>query len=317
VSLVLGKFFFVHSEDHVAVPKGQSQFIPHEGRLLIVGQEKNEIDQYVSGVGIIPAGLMGYTSIQEAGGLYTSDDNSGGVQHAQYLLERYPHTVFQLALYMVGVLAEIPTGKYDRNIQKLAEWIKQSHRPVYLRIGYEFDLPDNHYNPVEYKRAYRYIVDHLRKQKVTNVAYVWHSAVIANRNDHFMDWYPGDAYVAWFAISYFDPAQTKRAEVFAKYAREHKKPLMIAEATPAGMYTVKGKLSWFKRFFDFIEKEDVKVVSYINYNWDSYPMFKLFNWADARIQKNSQVKEMWLEKIQAGHFLQSSEGLFKKISYEP
>lgn len=45
----------------------------------------------------------------------------------------------------------------------------------YIRIGYEFDNPENHYDPENYKLAFRRIVDRFKDVNLTNVAFVWHS----------------------------------------------------------------------------------------------------------------------------------------------
>jgi len=162
---------------------------------------------------------------------------------------------------MNGALQDILDGVYDKNIRKIGEWIKRANRPVYFRIGYEFDLPQNAYEPELYKKVFRYIVDHFKGQGVFNVAYVWHSAIHPTQTKDMMLWYPGDEYVDWVAISYFNSAQQQAAARVAQKARELKKPLMIAEATPAGIFTQKGKLSYLQTLFDVIEREDVRFVS--------------------------------------------------------
>ena len=98
-------------------------------------------------------------------------------------MEHYPKALVQIGLYMVNALDGVIAGQFDYNIEKLAEVFKREDRPIYLRIGYEFDNPDNHYDPVKYIMAYRYIVDKLHRLGVNNVAYVWHSyAVIDSQN---------------------------------------------------------------------------------------------------------------------------------------
>ena len=46
---------------------------------------------------------------------------------------------------------------------------------VFLRIGYEFDGPHNHYDPQDYKKAYIYLADKINEEGVTNAVFVWHS----------------------------------------------------------------------------------------------------------------------------------------------
>jgi len=288
-------------------------FIPKEDKLLIIGQQEDAINGYIQNIGVVPGGFMFYTSIQRMEALDKPADNGGGIIYAQYYVNHFPNTVIQLALYMVGALDDTINGRYDKNIQKLAKWMKSVKRPIYFRIGYEFDLPQNGYDPQKYQQAYRYIVDHLRAQGVDNVAYVWHSAALLESKGNFLDWYPGDDYVDWFAVSLFNPMQIAIAKNFFIIAREHKKSLMIAESTPVGLYSRRGKSDWFKHYFDFIDSDDVKVVCYINSDWDAYKQFSSIHWGDARIQIDREIKSMWIKKTGNG-YLQSSPELFKKLS---
>jgi len=305
--MVIALFFnscVTHADTH--------SFIPKVGKLLIIGQQKDAIDGYIKNIGVVPGGFMFYTSIQLMQALDGPADNGGGVIYAQYYVDHYHDTVIQLALYMVGALDDTLNGRYDANILKLAKWMKSVKRLIYFRIGYEFDLPANGYDPKKYQRAYRYIVDHLRSQGVDNVAYVWHSAAMLDPQVNFMDWYPGDDYVDWFAVSIFNPLQIAVAKQFFSIAREHKKPAMIAESTPTGIYSTRARMEWFKHYFDFINNEDVKIVSYINSDWDAYPQFQSLHWGDARIQIDPEVKKMWIKETRMG-YLQSSSKLFDDL----
>lgn len=305
--------FWVLMSNFYLAQAASPPFIPQGGKLLIIGQQKDTIEGYLKNIGIVPGGFMFYTSIQNMNGLVKPANYGAGINFAQYYVDRYPNTVIQLALYMVGALDQILEGRYDKNIVKLANWMKSVKRPIYFRIGYEFDLPDNGYDPQRYQQAYRYIVDHLRAQGVNNVAYVWHTACLTEPNGNFLDWYPGDDYVDWFAVSIFNPMQIATAKKFSIIALVHKKPLMIAESTPAGLFSTNAKKEWFRHYFDFINDNDVKVVCYINSNWNSYPLFKSMNWGDARIQNDAEIKKMWLEEISKG-YLQSSPDLFNKLT---
>jgi len=310
IAILIGLISNIPSAQAATTP-----FIPQGGRLLIIGQQRDTIDAYLDSIGTVPGGFMIYTSIQKMDGLDSPSRNYGaGINDAQYYINQYPNTVIQLALYMVGALDDTLAGKYSKNILKLAHWMKSVHCPIYFRIGYEFDLPENNYDPEKYQRVYRYIVDHLRAQGVNNVAYVWHTACLTESQGNFLDWYPGDDYVDWFAVSLFNPMQIAVARKFSTIALVHKKPMMIAESTPAGLYSTNAKLEWFRHYFDFIKDEDVKVVCYINSNWNTYPLFKAINWGDARIQNDAAIKAMWLKETGNGEFLQSSTNLFNKLT---
>ena len=295
--------------------EGRARFAPPDGKvLLVIGTDKVSTDDYVRGTGIMPGGTMLYTSIQSVDSLDRAVDVGGGIQDGKYLLERYPQSVVQLGLWMVGGLEEVARGTYDANIDKLAAWIKSARRPVFLRIGYEFDLPANQYEPGPYKLAFRYIVDRIRAQGVTNVAFVWHSYANLPRYP-WDDWYPGDEYVDWFAVSVFERPNVY-ARKFAERAREHHKGFMIAEATPERSGITHGQASWdhwFAPFFKFVEASRAEIVCYIPCDWDSIPMFKDWGWGDARVQTNPVVLRNWKDEILKDKYLHASPRLFKAL----
>jgi len=314
--MAIFQFFFWMLFSGTCLAQGLSHpFIPHDGKLIIIGQQQDAIDGYIENVGMVPGGFMGYTSIQNMDGLDKPSNYDAGINNARYFDEAYPQMAIQLGLYMVGAVDDTLAGRYDANISKLAQWMKKVGCPIYFRIGYEFDLPENAYDPIKYKKVYRYIVDHLRAEGVSNVAYVWHSASRIESKGNYMDWYPGDDYVDWFAASIFDPMQIAVAKDFFSIARKHNKSLMIAESAPAGLYSTNAKKEWFKHYFDFIRKDDVKVISYINCNWNSYPLFQSMHWGDSRIENDPEIKKMWKNEMKNG-YMQYGIDLIRRLKYE-
>ena len=150
--------------------------LPQDKVLVFIGQDNKTIETYIDQVGHQPDGFMLYTSIQKVEGLIApSPDYGSGIGYADGLMTKYPKASLQLGLYMVDALKDVYQGAYDDNIEIIADWFKTKNVPIYLRIGYEFDGPHNHYDPRDYIKAYRYLVDCFRRSGVTNVAYVWHS----------------------------------------------------------------------------------------------------------------------------------------------
>ena len=296
---------------------GGGKFVPPEGRVLVfAGQNKVSIDSYVKTTGIVPAGLMLYTSIQKADSLDRPADFGAGVVYGRYLVDKYPNTALQIGLYMVDALDGVVSGLYDDNIDKIGRFIKNSRRPVYLRIGYEFDGPHNHYEPEKYIKAYRHIADRLRAGGVDNVAYVWHSYASWPKVQ-LLNWYPGDEYVDWFGISYFGQSENEMKDMLA-LAAARGKPVMIAESTPMGIGTACGLDSWhrwFEKYFAFIGKNDIKAISYINTNWDALPMFTALRWKDSRLDRSAEVKKRWIKEITGPKYLHSSPELFELLDY--
>jgi hypothetical protein len=286
--------------------------------LVIIGQNAGVFETYTSSIGITPGGFMAYTSVQEVNGLDTESNYEGVTQYAKPVIDHFPDTAAQVGLYMVDALDAILDGDYDPHIEKLGDWIKKVKRPVYLRIGYEFDGKHNHYDPEKYKKAFRRIVTRLRDQKVDNVAFVWHStcAVSAKPPDA---WYPGDDVVDWFGLTYFDQPRAMMMPM-VHMAKARKKPLMIAESTPmaaGSTYFGKGSWdSWFKPYFAFVQENNIKAISYIDDNWETMEMWKGKGWGDARVEANAYVKEHWLEEIKKPQYLHSSTNLFEKLGYK-
>jgi Glycosyl hydrolase family 26 len=299
--------------------KPGTRFVPPKGScLLVVGQDKASIDEHVAKLKVRPAGVMAYTSLQRLEGLTKPEQAGGLVQDAGSLLETYPHSVLQLGLYLVGALEGVVAGKYDENIDRLAEWVKASKRPVFLRVGYEFDFPENKYPPDLYVRAFRRIRDRMESRGATNVAYVWHSYAAANSKGA-ADWYPGDGYVDWVAVSYFSPKQS-HLETVAQFARQRGKPLMVAEATPRGVGTVKGRESWESWFVPclrYLSRHDVRAFCYIDKNWEAFPRWQGKGWGDTRIDANALVRANWLKEVGGKRYLKASESLFSTLGYPP
>ncbi len=295
----------------------RAKFEPPEGKkLFIIGQDNNTIENYIASNSHVPAGFMLYTSIQKLEGLDNeSPDYGSGIMHAEELIRKYPNTVLQIGLYMVGALKETYEGRYDGNILRLAAWLKKIKIPVFLRIGYECDGPHNRYNPDDYKKAFRHIVDLLRRQNVYNAAYVWH--VHSHKAKPGLNaWYPGDDYVDWVGVSYFDQPQSVIA-ASVQFANDHKKPVMVAEGTPKGVGSGRGRYSWeawYGDFFNFINKHEIKAVCYINNNWDEQEMWRGQGWKDARVEANEYVKKQWLKEINKDKYLKSSKELYDSLT---
>ncbi|OGX08089.1 MAG: hypothetical protein A2Y06_02225 [Omnitrophica WOR_2 bacterium GWA2_37_7] len=274
--------------------------LPQDKVLVFIGQDNKTIETYIDQVGHQPDGFMLYTSIQKVEGLIApSPDYGSGIGYADGLMTKYPKASLQLGLYMVDALKDVYQGAYDDNIEIIADWFKTKNVPIYLRIGYEFDGPHNHYDPRDYIKAYRYLVDCFRRSGVTNVAYVWHSYGY-EREEPILNWYPGDEYVDWVGISCFTLPNFFIGSI-VEFANDHKKPVMIAEGTPRGYGVHKGRLSWeawFKIMFSLVKKYDIKAISYINSNWEGQSMWAGQGWGDARIEANDFVKESWLKEVQ-------------------
>ncbi|MCB9757363.1 MAG: hypothetical protein H6753_02925 [Candidatus Omnitrophica bacterium] len=307
--IVLAVIFigFLSSCQTAQMTSSSCQFLPPAGKtLLMIGQDKETIAQYVAATGMIPAGVMVYTSIMDVSGLMQPFDNGSGVQYGAYLAKKYPHSSLQVGLYMVDALEAVNQGIYDGNIDKLAHWIQAQKRPVYLRIGYEFDNAGNHYDPEQYILAFKRIVDRFRELGVGNVAFVWHSVANLSGDAQVMKWFPGSDYVDWLAVSLFAPSQYEQIKRFSDRAKLLNKPFMIAESAPMSVVTLKAKKEWYDKFFRIIAMLKPQAVCYINSDWDSMPMWKDCKFGDSRIQQFPEIIEMWLKEMKKGQYIHAS-----------
>jgi cellulose synthase/poly-beta-1,6-N-acetylglucosamine synthase-like glycosyltransferase/beta-mannanase len=93
------------------------------------------------------------------------------------------------------LLDDIIAGAYDQRLDNLAEVLKASKNPVYIRFGHEMDLgnlyPWGDQSPGSYIEAYRHVSDRLRADNAQSVRFVWSPA----GNPGAEIYYPGDQYV--------------------------------------------------------------------------------------------------------------------------
>ncbi len=221
-------------------------------------------------------------------------------------------------------------GQHDDLIYRLGNWLKGlGNRPVFLRIGYEFDGWDwNHYKKEFYIPAWKRIRTKLDSMGVNNVAYVWQSKGAGANREEMDSFYPGDDYVDWVAYSYFIPADSSHPMV--QFARDHKKPLFIAESSTVFLDSNNvckpldltrqtdaewAWKDWFTPYFRTIKNNPdvIKAIHYINSPWKTRPMWKenpYFKNIDARITKNDSLKIWWLRETSQEKYLKASDTLF-------
>lgn len=324
----------------------RSKFVPENGRrLLLIGQDLGSIggteghtSGYFENVSKRVGGVTTYTALPGLDGLAKASNWGAGDIHAQALVDS-PHfrdSAIAIGLYLVDQLDDICEGNQDAQIDELADWISSTRRPIFLRIGYEFDGYWNHYEPASYKAAFRRIADRFRSKGVDNCAFVWQSCTspiddtIDGKREDLSDWYPGDEYVDWCGCSCFlhTAKQVELSDELLNFARARNKPVMICESACKRYDLARGtrrffnvmldgppgegltKLTaeetwdeWFAPYFQYIEKNQdvIRAVAYINANWDVQPMwgppYKDGYWGDSRIEANALIRKKWLAEI--------------------
>jgi len=309
----------------------KTKFVPPQGKtLLIMGQTLEAITEYMNSFPDQPkpAGWAAYWGIPSIGGVMETQLNNelGISMNHQMLVERFPNTVLQSALWMVGkwdVLKKAGNGEYDSVIVQFSAWAKKTERPIYLRIGYEFDGPHNEMEPQAYVKAYQRIVGLIRAEGADNVAFVWHSyAAPTYKGYPLSDWYPGDNYVDWVGISLFGHMYSSELNAEGNtvfdFARAHKKPVMIAEASPIhGLQkdSLDAWYSWFVNFLSLSYNKNVKAISLINADWTQIPIEGIAEWKDARLQNNPQINRAWFRETAKARYLKQSSELFRQLGY--
>lgn len=319
------------TDPHFVYQYEKTKFVPSEGKtLLIMGQSLEAITEYLDSFPNqpLPGGWAAYWGISEFAGITDAHRNeAGNTQHHQMLVDRFPNTAVQSAMWMVGtwdVAKDTGSGKYDEVVRRYGAWAKTADRPIYLRIGYEFDGPHNALEPDEYVRAYRRVVDILRGEGVDNLALVWHSYAYETYKGYpISDWYPGDDYVDWVGISvffqpYYGAGLGPHGDAVLEFARARRKPVMIAEANPVRGIEREGTEAWnewFVSFFSLIYEKNIRAVSFINENWNRVSIEGIEEWGDARLYNNAEISSAWFEETRKDRYLKQSPELFRQLGY--
>lgn len=310
----------------------KAKFLPQGNkRLLIVGQDLGAVggfaapnnDGYYENVGVVPGGITTYTGLPYLNGLKTMDNWGAGDVCAQDIIDSpiYKNSVLVIGLSMKNEITKIANGEYDNEIIEFGKWVKSTNRPVFIRIGYEFDGGWNNYHPPQdYVLSFKAIVDIFKQLEVDNFATVWQSSGYEGSNpDGIMQWYPGDDYVDWLGYSHFH--NNAGSGAMFSLSKSKNKPIMIAESTPKGFRISDPNTNvweaWLQPFFTHIDnnQDAVRAIAYINVNWDIQPMWQGQGWGDTRVEANEKVKQNWLAEINKDVWLNSSDDLFAQLGF--
>lgn len=302
--------------------------------LMIAGQSREEFSDYVEKVTAngalapLPGGAAFYTNLN-LDGINTPHRNAPGdnQQDLQFLKGYLDPVVFQIGLWLSPQqLHDIAAGDLEGQIHALYESLSELNRPVFLRIAYEFDGPHNRYEPEAFVRAYKVIAKAMRQNR--DILLVWHSfGMVPTYNEIPVEaWYPGDEWVDWIGISFFQvgtvgyhraPNRTKLIEI----AREKRKPVLVGEASAIRYAESHKHLTgqaywdyWYKPYFEFIESNpEVRAASIIHVNWDSQNQHSSLGWGDCRIDSDPVILENWRSKMKDKHWLPRTSDLYQDV----
>lgn len=213
---------------------------------------------------------------------------------------------------------EVADGADDSRLRALCAGLKSLDRPVFLRVGYEFNGPWNGYRADAYIAAFRHVSHTVRACGLDNVAIVWDWAADqeldaeragAKANDaaqRFERFYPGDAWVDWWGINLFstESLSSGATRAFLADAETHGFPVMIGESAPLHHSVSEGQHAvdaWFAPYFGLIRSSrGIKAFCYIDWDWSSYPQWK--DWGDGRVEKDATVLKFYRAQVGSALF---------------
>ena len=207
-----------------------------------------------------------------------------------------------------GLDDDVADGKFDAQIAAFADAVAGLERPVFIRIGYEFEGSWNNYRPATFPQAWRRITRLLRQRNLP-FATVWCAAGGSSgwpTIPHLMKFYPGDEWVDWWGVDIFSEDEFAKPQLatFLDSARAHRKPVMIGEMTPRHVGVLEGQKSWDRWFGPMIDllkrRPEIKAMCYINWDWREWSNrlgFSWQDWGDARIERDSIVRNRWVQAL--------------------
>jgi hypothetical protein len=181
----------------------------------------------------------------------------------------------QLHAEKLFTLANIVSGKFDDDLRAWARNAKVFGSPILVEWGTE---PNGNWfswngkwnggageGPARYIAAYRHIVDLMRAEGADNLQWIWHVNWLdepEKKWNGFENYYPGDAYCDWIAISAYGPLTPRakdgteelRFKLKSAYPRVTKlapgKPIIIAEFGCALNHRSVDATEWAKSALD-------------------------------------------------------------------
>jgi hypothetical protein len=356
----------------LAFIEAQAQkFLPPPGKqLLILGQDLQAVQEYLQSGKFPPPGghtvYINFFNVENPSGPYPYgglgedtlgrpvadvDWGAGPVNaHTAAFDPLYKNSVLVIGLWMnesKNKFAAVASGQYDQKIIRLGKFITRVSKPVYLRIGYEFEGTWNpsYADPEMYKAVFRRVTKILRGQGVTNFATVWQTSasplddMIERKHENIEDWYPGDDVVDWLGLSWFLNPQEKSvasdiqitqqtlADELLAMARSHNKPVMIAESAPQGYDLKKLTKRNISGLWDGNPGENIKAVT-AKQTWQQWfkPFFNFIRKnedvikAVAYINTNWDAQRMWGFPYRGGYWgnsqIQENDYITKKWNRE-
>lgn len=232
------------------------------------------------------------------------------------------------------------TEELDARAWDVAAALKRFGKPVFLRIGGEFNGEWNGYHPFDYPRAFQKIVGMFRSRDVENVAFIW--CYMPSADDDFdarnlegeYKWFPGEDVIDWFgidvfAVHHFSPGKVERGRGpsawektvrFLEMAGRYAKPVIVAESSATKLDIVPdprmGDRYWsafFEPFFEFIRNAPgIRAFHYINYDWTESPRYRSQGWTCGRVDRNPRLGRRYRKEMEKSCYLHRGSGRLLK-----
>lgn len=267
-------------------PEIKGKFAPPTGRsLLLVGHDTESVEAYFESTVTAPGGVAVNVSL-----------DLPDIDGLTYLAGKYPKSTLSVGVDLKGVIDDVAAGRADEKVDALLEALSVYHRPIFLRLGYEFDDPKNVYAPEIYVSAWQKFHERMLAKGSLNIALVWETA--SCEGPSIADWYPGDELVDWVGMAYCDGTSL---EGTLQFARDHFKPVMMT-ATP--LRASAGWNEWFAPFFQFVNENNdvVRAVLYLNE-------------ANGQINLNADILKLWKDETKQSFWLRANPQLFAELGF--
>lgn len=221
-----------------------------------------------------------------------------------------------LQLPLNGGEAAVASGALDAAVRALTAGLRALARPVFLRVGYEFNGPWNGYRAPSYIGAYRRIAAAVRADDVLNatVALVWDGSCDAAVDP--TPFWPGADVVDWQGVNIFSGASAPAAPAgsclwfWLNTSTFDGIPLMIGEATPRGLNVSDPAAgawrAWYAPLLALLDAfPRVKLLSYIDMDWEATDNGRWKGWGDSRVEVAlaSGVAAAWQAELERARWV--------------
>lgn len=245
------------------------------------------------------------------------------------LLTKRPGLGIIVGLHVRPVEKVVASGACDDALRTLARRLRDLGQPVWLRIGYEFNLTFEPHDPSAYRDLFAHIVELFRAEGAHNVVSVWCAAAGSLPHRDVRDWWPGAEYVEWAAVDIFAPVGFMIPETtdFLDQCREWQKPVMIPESCPLwfdwskvepskpetfrnGLLEPGGtddQWAWYEAMFELVRRRpEIKALTFIAEDWSNgpYPFY-----GDSRIGSWEGLPERFNAEMAHPRFVHEAEAI--------